>query len=49
MIVLVDAQTDRAAAAEAVLGAAPERFRWIDAVRIDAGTRREVLASLFVP
>jgi hypothetical protein len=47
--VLVDAQTDRAAAAAAVLGAAPERFRWIDAARVDANTRREVLASLFAP
>ncbi len=48
VIVLVDAQTDRGAAAEAVRGASPERFRWIDAAHIDAGTRREVLARLFV-
>lgn len=49
VIVLVDAQTDRGAAAAAVRGASPERFRWIDAARIDAGTRRDVLARLFVP
>lgn len=49
VVVLVDAQTDRAAAAEAVAGAAPERFRWIDAAHIDAAKRREVLACLFAP
>ena len=49
VVVLVDAQTDRIAAAEAVRGAAPDRFFWIDAARIDAGKRREVLAALFEP
>jgi len=39
----------RAAATEAVLGAAPGRFRWLDAACIDAAARREVLASLFEP
>ena len=49
VVVLVDAQTDRAAAAEAVAGTASERFRWIDAAQIDAAKRREVLACLFAP
>jgi len=49
VIVLVDAQTDRAAAAEAVLGATPGRFCLIDAEHIDAGKRHEVLAALFEP
>ncbi|MEP7099374.1 MAG: hypothetical protein ABI781_02625 [Burkholderiales bacterium] len=47
VVVLVDAKTDRAAAAESVLGAAPERFSWIDAGQIDARRRGEVLAALF--
>lgn len=51
VLMLVDAQTDRAAAAaaEAVAGTASERFRWIDAAQIDAAKRREVLACLFAP
>ena len=49
VVVLVDAQTDRIAAAEAVGKASPARFRWIDAAQIDAAKRREVLACLFAP
>jgi hypothetical protein len=49
VVVLVDDETDRVAAADAVVGAASERFRWIDAAQIDAAKRHEVLACLFAP
>jgi hypothetical protein len=49
VVVLVDAQTDRAAAAESVAGGAAARFTWIDAQHTDARRRAEVLAALFVP
>ena len=47
VIVLADAQTDRAVAAQAIGHGQPERFTWLDAARIDARKHREVLASLF--
>jgi hypothetical protein len=49
VIVLTDEQTDRAAALQAVALAPPARFEWLDAVRIDARIRAEVLARLFGP
>jgi hypothetical protein len=49
VIVLTDGQTDRAAAAESVAHARPERFEWIDTSHIDARKRQEVLARLFAP
>lgn len=45
--VLVDEDTDRQAAETCVAAGHGERFTWIDARRIDARTRNEVLASLF--
>ncbi len=47
VVVLADSQTDRAAAAEAVGQSQPERFAWLDATKVDARKRREVLANLF--
>ena len=47
VIVLTDGQTDRGAAAEAVTDAPPGRFVWLDAARIDARKRADVLAALF--
>lgn len=47
VVVLVDGQTDHAAAAESIAHTPPERFVWLDATRIDARKRRDVLASLF--
>ena len=47
VVVLVDGQTDRSAAAESIGHAPPGRFVWLDAIRVDAPKRREVLASLF--
>ena len=49
VVVLVDAQTDRACAEADAAGAPPGRFVWIDAARIDTTTRRAVLRALFVP
>ena len=49
VVVLTDAVTDRAAAASAVAGAAPDRFVWLDANRIGARLIAEVLHQLFVP
>jgi hypothetical protein len=48
VVVLTDGDTDRAAAHGATAGAPAERFVWLDTSVIDAGKRREVLASLFV-
>lgn len=45
--VLVDDETDGAAAEACVAGGRTERFTWIDTQRIDARKRQEVLASLF--
>jgi hypothetical protein len=47
VVVLADGQTDRAAAGEAIGAQGGERFVWLDATRIDARKRREVLALLF--
>ena len=47
VVVLVDAQTDRAAAAESIGDERFGRFVWLDATHVDAAKRREVLASLF--
>ena len=49
VVVLADAVTDRAAAAQAVAGAVAERFVWIDASRIGSRLVRDVLQQLFVP
>lgn len=48
VVVLVDAHTDRAAAAEAV-APSPGRFQWLEAAQIDARGRAEVLAALLAP
>ena len=48
VVVLADAVTDRAAAAQAVAGAAPDRFVWLDAGRIGSRLVRDVLQQLFV-
>lgn len=47
VVVLTDAQTDRAAADADVQGAPAGRFTWMDASRIDARKQRETLAALF--
>lgn len=47
VVVLADAQTDRAAAALAIASAAPGRFEWIDATHAGPRARHEVLAALF--
>ena len=47
VVVLVDAQTDRACA-EAEAACAPAgRFVWIDAVTVGAATQRDALRCLF--
>lgn len=48
VIVLFDAQTDRMAA-HAVMAAAPDRFRWVDAAHLDLRRRHEAFAALFAP
>jgi hypothetical protein len=48
VVVLTDAQTDRATAQSAVALAPPGRFVWLDASSIDDAKQREVLESLFV-
>jgi hypothetical protein len=48
VVVLTDAQTDRAVAEMDVQDAPAGRIRWIDASRIDARKQRETLAALFV-
>ena len=48
VVVLTDAQTDRATAQQEVALAPRGRFVWLDATRIDTATRRDVLESLFV-
>ncbi len=48
VVVLTDAQTDRATAQASVAVAPPQRFVWLDASNIDGAKRREVLESLFV-
>lgn len=48
VVVLADRETDRAVAHEAIAGAPPGRFLWLDISVVDARKRREVLASLFV-
>jgi hypothetical protein len=48
VLLLTDAQTDRAAAEAAVASAPAGRFVWIDATRINRVKRREVLNALFV-
>lgn len=45
--VLVDDDTDRAAAEACVATGHGDRFTWIDTQRIDSRTRNDVLASLF--
>ena len=47
VVVLADSQTDRAAAKDAIGQSQPGRFVWLDAAKIDARKRREVLANLF--
>jgi hypothetical protein len=47
VVVLFDAQTDRAAAAAAIGQGNADRFVWLDAASVDGRKRREVLASLF--
>lgn len=49
VVVLTDAQTDRAIAEADVQGAPAGRITWIDASRIDARKQRETLAALFDP
>ena len=44
VVVLADGQTDRAAAKDAI-GEPAGRFAWLDAAKIDARKRREVLAD----
>ena len=48
VVVLVDGQTDRAAADAAVAGAPVGRFMWVDGSGTGARERRQVLDSLFV-
>jgi hypothetical protein len=45
--VLIDERTDRAAAEACIADGRLDRFTWIDGHRLDAHTRRDVLASLF--
>lgn len=47
VIVLGDAQTDRAAAHASIAPGAAARFTWLDASRVDRAKRHEVLAALF--
>lgn len=47
VIVLVDDNTDRAAAEESIAEGRAERFIWIETPRIDRRKRREVMARLF--
>ena len=47
VVVLTDAQTDRATAHADAAAAPPGRFVWLDASRIDAAQRRRTLAALF--
>jgi hypothetical protein len=47
VVVLTDAQTDRGAADAAVTATRPGRFVWVEAARVDARKRAEVLAQLF--
>lgn len=49
VVVLVDAQTDRACAEADAAGAPAGRFVWLDAARIDRVTRNAVLQALFAP
>ena len=46
VVVLADAQTDRAAATAAIAAGGTARFVWLDASTVDARTRRAVLAKL---
>ena len=48
VVVLADADTDRAEARAAMQGAPQGRFVWLDTSTIDQAKRREVLESLFV-
>ena len=48
VVVLVDGQTDRAAADAAVAGAPVGRFVWVEGSGTGARERRQVLSSLFV-
>ena len=48
VVVLVDGQTDRAAADAAVAGAPAGRFVWVEGSGTGARERRQVLSSLFV-
>ena len=48
VVLLFDQRTDRKAAEAEVSTGRQQRFKWIDASRLDRGKRREVLASLFV-
>lgn len=47
VIVLVDGETDRAAADAAIAGGSVDRFVWIDAPRFDRTVRDQVRAALF--
>jgi hypothetical protein len=47
VVVLSDAQTDRAAADASIAPGAAGRFTWLDASHIDRAKRHEVLAQLF--
>ncbi len=49
VVVLVDAETDRAAADLASHGAPADRFVWVDTPRIDRRHAHRVLRQLFVP
>ena len=49
VVVLVDAQTDRACAEADAAGAPAGRFVWLDAARIDRVTRNALLQALFAP
>ena len=49
VVLLIDNQTDRAAAQAATDGARADRFVWLDATRINRAKRREVLNALFAP
>lgn len=48
VVLLTDAQTDRAAAQAAVAAASASRFVWLDAAHVNRAKRREVLNALFV-
>jgi hypothetical protein len=47
VVLLTDADTDRAEARAAIEGAPHGRFVWLDTATIDRAKRREVLESLF--